>query len=59
MTDEQKYNELLKEIAQLIKDKNDTIQYQQLLIDSLKEKLSAAENEIERMKGNKRNEEVS
>lgn len=58
MTDEQKYNELLKELAQLIKDKNDTIKCQQYLIDSLKEKLSAAENEINNMKGNKTNEEI-
>ena len=59
MTDEQKYNELLKEIAQSIKEKNDTIKCQQLIIDGLKEKLSAAEKEIERMRGSKRNEEVS
>lgn len=58
MTDEQKYNELLKELAQLIKDKNDTIKCQQYLIDSLKEKLSSAEKEINNMKGNKTNEEI-
>lgn len=58
MTDEQKYNELLKELAAMIKGKNDAIKCQQLIIDSLKEKLSAAENEIKRMKGNKHNEEV-
>lgn len=51
MTDEQKYNELLKELAQLIKSKNDTILCQKYQIESLKEKLSAAEKEIETMKG--------
>lgn len=58
MTDEQKYNELLKELAQLIKDKNDTITWQQMQIDILREKLAAAENEINNMKGNKTNEEI-
>ena len=53
MTDEQKYNELLKELAQIIKEKNDTITCQQYVIDTLKEKLSSAENEIKNMKGNK------
>lgn len=53
MTDEQKYNELLKEIAQLIKDKNSTIAYQGLQIEMLQEKLEAAEKQIEELKGAK------
>lgn len=55
MTDEQKYNELLKELAQLIKDKNDAITWQQMQIDILQEKLAAAEKQIETMKGPKTN----
>lgn len=53
MTDEQKYTELLKELAELLKSKNNTIAFQQYQIEALQEKLTAAEDEINRMKGKK------
>ena len=45
MTNEQKYNEVLKELGALIADKNATISCQKWQIDSLKAKLEAAEKE--------------
>ncbi len=57
--DEQKYNVLLKELAELLKCKNSTIDYQQMQIDILQEKLAAAEKQIETMKGKKTNEKIS
>ena len=46
MTDEQKYNELLKELAALIKEKNSTIAFQAYQIKDLREKLESAKREI-------------
>lgn len=43
MTDTEKYNELLKELGELLKSKNNTIAVQQWEIDDLKRKLAAAE----------------
>lgn len=51
MTDTEKYNELLKELAQLIKEKNNTIAFQKYQLETLQEKLEKAENEIQRLKG--------
>lgn len=46
MTDEQKYNELLKEVANSIKQKNDLIKFQEYKIADLQAKLEAAESKI-------------
>lgn len=53
MNNAEKYNELLMEIGASIKAKNETIALQQLTIDSLREKLKAAEAELEEMKSKK------
>lgn len=45
MTDEQKYNAVLKELGELLQNKNTTISCQKWQIDQLKEKLEAAEKE--------------
>ena len=45
MTDEQKYNAVLKELGALLADKNTTISIQRCHIDQLKEKLAEAEEE--------------
>lgn len=45
MTDEQKYNAVLKELGELLQNKNTTISCQSWQIDQLKEKLAAAEEE--------------
>jgi hypothetical protein len=45
MTDEQKYNAVLKELGELLQGKNTTISCQKWQIDELKEKLKAAEKE--------------
>ena len=45
MTDEQKYNAVLKELGELLQSKNTIITCQQWQIDNLKEKLAAAEKE--------------
>ena len=45
MTDEQKYNAVLKELGELLQSKNTTISCQKWQIDELKEKLAAAEAE--------------
>jgi chromosome segregation ATPase len=45
MTDEQKYNAVLKELGELLQNKNTTISCQKWQIDQLKEKLAAAEEE--------------
>ena len=47
MTDEQKYNAVLKGLGELLQDKNATISSQRWQIDNLKEKLAAAEKERE------------
>lgn len=45
MTDEQKYNAVLKELGELLQSKNTTISCMRWEIDELKEKLAAAEKE--------------
>jgi hypothetical protein len=45
MTDNEKYNALLKELGELLQNKNTTISCQKWEIDQLKEKLAAAEKE--------------
>lgn len=45
MTDEQKYNAVLKELGEMLQSKNTTISCQKWQIDQLKEKLAAAEKE--------------
>lgn len=47
MTDEQKYNAVLKELGKVLQDKNTTISCQRWQIDELKEKLAAAEHECD------------
>ena len=51
MTDEQKYSAVLKELGELLANKNATISFQRWHIDQLKEKLEAAEAEIRELKG--------
>lgn len=50
MTDEQKYNAVLKELGELLQNKNTTISCQKWQIDQLKEKLAAAEEERDEAK---------
>lgn len=50
MTDEQKYNVLLKELADILKCKNDTIQIKDFQISKLKAELEEAEKEINKLK---------
>lgn len=45
MTDEQRYSAVLKELGEVLRDKNATISCQRWQIDQLKEKLAAAEKE--------------
>lgn len=45
MTDEQRYSAVLKELGEVLQDKNTTISCQKWQIDQLKEKLAAAEKE--------------
>ena len=45
MTDEQKYNAVLKELGEVLAEKSMTISCQSWQIDNLKEKLEAAEKE--------------
>lgn len=51
MTNEEKYTELLKELAELLKSKNDKITLQEWEINSLKNKLAGAEKQINDLKG--------
>jgi len=51
MTNEQKYTELLKEIACIIKQKNETIALQEWQLSNMKAKLESAENKISELKG--------
>lgn len=46
MTDEQKYNELLKAIGQYLRIKNDEIIIQEYEISTLRKKLETAEEKI-------------
>lgn len=46
MTDEQKYNAVLKELGELLQSKNTTISCKQWQIDELKAKLADAEKEM-------------
>lgn len=55
MTDEQKYIELLKELGELIMQKNIYINTREYRIESLQRLLDSAEKEIEVLKGNKEN----
>lgn len=50
MTDEQKYNELLKELAEIISTKNERLQFKDYELDRARRLLEAAENEIEKLK---------
>lgn len=45
MTDEQRYSALLKQIGEVLQEKNTTISCQKWQIEELKEKLEAAEEE--------------
>lgn len=45
MTDEQRYSAVLKELGEVLQEKNTTISCQKWQIDNLKEKLEAAEME--------------
>lgn len=45
MTDEQRYNAVLKELGEVLQSKNTTISCQKWQIDQLKEKLAKAEAE--------------
>ena len=54
MTAEEKYNELLKELAEVLKSKNDKIAFQECVIDGLKTQLEAAEAQINSLKGSKK-----
>lgn len=58
MTEAEKYNELLKELAELLKSKNDKIVVQKCIIDGLETRLAAAEEKIKNyeLKGSKENE---
>lgn len=56
MTEESKYNALLKEIGALLAQKNDRIMFQDFEIRDLKKKLETAEKFIEKLKeGNEQN----
>lgn len=48
MTDDQKFSVVLKELGELLQEKNTTISIQSWQIDQLKEKLSCAEYEREK-----------
>lgn len=50
MTDEQKYNAVLKELGEVLQSKNTTISCQQWQIDELKAKLEAAEKACDQAK---------
>ena len=45
MTDEQRYSAVLRELGEVLQEKNTTISCQKWQIDELKEKLAAAEAE--------------
>ena len=56
MTNEEKYTELLKELAELLKSKNDKIAVQKCIIDGLETRLAEAEKQINDLKGSYKNE---
>ncbi len=47
MTDEQRYSAVLKELGEVLQEKNTTISCQKWQIDQLKEKLAATEKECD------------
>ena len=51
MTNEEKYTELLKDLGELLKSKNDKIAVQECIINSLESKLAGAEEQIKSLKG--------
>lgn len=51
MTTNERYENLLMELSELLKSKNDTIKYQGYLVEMLERKLEAAEKEIAELKG--------
>lgn len=56
MTEENKYNALLKEIGALLQQKNDRIMFQEFELSTLRKNLEEAEKQIEKLKGNVQNE---
>lgn len=56
MTNEEKYTELLKGLAELLKIKNDKIAVQECIIDGLERKLADAEKQINNSERNLKNE---
>lgn len=55
MTDEKKYCEVLKEIGQILTDKNSKIMMKDYEITRLKEKLEAAEKQLDELRKENRN----
>lgn len=56
MITKETFDEILQGLAEVLQSKNTTIFVQNCEIESLKEKLSAAEKQIETMKGSAENE---
>lgn len=56
MTTEEKYTELLKELGELLKNKNHQIAIQECIIENLENKLVVAEQQIKTLKGSTENE---
>lgn len=56
MITKENFDELLQGLAEVLRSKNSTIFFQSLQIEALEEKLSAAEKQIEMMKGSAANE---
>ena len=53
MSDEQKYQELLKEIGKIIKEKNDDIIIKTFQNDDLRKRLQKAEKELDEVRKEK------
>lgn len=53
MTDEQKYMQLLKELGEVLLEKNNTIKMKDYQIEALTNRLSDAEKIIEKLKESK------
>lgn len=49
MTDDQKYQELLKEIGELLAEKNNYVKFKEYELDRVKRLLEIAEKKIEEM----------